>query len=63
MEHPGVLKKWHAEFPSVDQKRSGISRGDKVRNLEIAGVFSKKYVITSNQPIFFWNILVVYDSS
>ena len=29
MEHPGVLKKWHAEFPSVDQKRSGISRGDK----------------------------------
>ena len=29
VEFPGVLKKYHVDFPGVNNKKNGISRGDR----------------------------------
>ena len=57
MEFPGVSRKQHVEFLGINQKRSGISKGDQEKNnVEFPWVFVFGLGIFKGSNTILWNI-------
>ena len=55
MEFPGVSKKWHVEFPGMNQRRNGISKGDRKNNVQFLGVLVFGLEISKRSNTILWN--------